>query len=180
MANYFFNPAQFPDVDRRTDPADDTFLFNQGPTRGLGGIRFHDYRIAYDSVELPNVRVFKEQVGTLTEFLLQATPTAQQAKDIDFLLSLGELFTMVAYGQLIIECAKIEGIGDDLLEQIFDVMVRDFSRYALQLYQKPSTTDAQEAFCLKMIRNPVQDPERFSQVWQQHVFPMADAYEMNP
>ncbi len=180
MANYFFNPAPFPAVGRRTDAADDAFLFAQGPTRGLGGIRFHDYRIAYDSVDLPNIRVFKEQVGVLTEFLLKATPSEDQAKDIDFLLSLGELFTLVAYGQLIIECAAIEGVEDDLLDRIFDVQVRDFARYALQLYQKPSATGDQQAFCLRMIRNPVKDPQRFARIWHDRVLPMADAYAMNP
>jgi len=58
--------------------------------------------------------------------------------------------------------------------------VRDFSRYALQLYQKPSANEAQMAFCLKMIRKPIRDPQRFDHVWKQHVFPMADAYAMNP
>jgi len=180
MANYFFNPDTFPDIGRRTDSADDTFLFNQGPTRGLGKIRFHDYKLAYDSVHLPNIRIFKEQIEVFARFLLKAGPDEHQARDIDFLLSLGELFTLVAYGQLIIECAKIERIEDDLLDQIFDFMVRDFSRYALQLYQKPTAREDQKGFCMKMIKNPARDPERFDRVWRKHVFPMADAYEMNP
>jgi len=180
MANYFFNPAEFPEVERRTDSADDVFLFNQGETRGLGKIRFHDYHLAYDSVDLPNIRIFKQQIETLKEFLVNAAPDDSQAKDIDFLLSLGELFTLVAYGQLIIECSKIEGVEDDLLNQIFDVIVRDFSRYALQLYQKPSASENQKAFCLKMIKNPLHDPQQFDRVWEQQVFPMADAYEMKP
>ena len=151
MANYFFNPGS--SRNRAPDgSADDDFLFNQGETRGLGKIQFHDYQLAYDSVDLPNIRIFKEQIDTLKEFLVNAAPDENQAKDIDFLLSLGELFTLVAYGQLIIEYSKIEGVEDDLLDQIFDVMVRDFSRYALQLYQKPSATENQKAFCLKMIR----------------------------
>ena len=32
----------------RDDAADDEFLFRQGPARGLGKIRFHDWRAAYD------------------------------------------------------------------------------------------------------------------------------------
>ena len=180
MANYFFNPGKFPAIERRTDSANDDFLFNQGATRGLGKIQFHDYKIAYDRVDLPNARIFKEQIGVFTEFLMKATPDENQAKDIDFLLCLGEFFTLVAYGQLIIENSKIEKVGDDLLDQIFDVLVRDFSRYALQLYQKPSATEDQMAFSLKMIRNPVRDPERVGRVWKTHVFPLADAYEMTP
>ena len=44
MENYFFHPADLPPVPRRDDPANDDFLFHQGPTRGLGRIRFHDFR----------------------------------------------------------------------------------------------------------------------------------------
>ena len=64
MQNYFFNPADLPQIGRRDEASDDSFLFDQGPTKGLGKIRFHDYNIAYDSVDLPNVNVFKEQIAT--------------------------------------------------------------------------------------------------------------------
>ena len=126
MANYFFNPAEFPVIPKRTDPADDEFLFNQGPTRGLGKIRFHDYNLAYAGVDLPNANIFKEQIGLLKELLISAPPSKEQSKDIDFLLSLGELFTLVAYGQLIIEEAGLKETDRDVLDQIFDFMIREF------------------------------------------------------
>jgi acyl-CoA dehydrogenase len=47
MANYLFNPRDYPDIPKRDDAADDEFLFNQGPTKGLGKIQFHDYNLAY-------------------------------------------------------------------------------------------------------------------------------------
>jgi acyl-CoA dehydrogenase len=178
MANYFFNPGEFPEIPQRMEPADDTFLFNQGPTRGLGKIRFHDYQIAYDSIDLPNLAVFKEQIACLKAFLMQATPDEAQQKDIDFLLTLGELFTLVAYGQLIIENAAIYEIGPARLDQIFDFMVRDFSKFALQLYSKPSSSEKQMALALKMIRKAVVDPDRFNAVWEKHVAPLNGQYEM--
>ncbi len=180
IANYFFNPGQFPEVPKRNDPADDTFLFNQGPTKGLGKIQFHDYNIAYNSVDLPNVNIFKEQIGVFKDFLAQAPPDADQAKNIDFLLAVGELFTLVAYGQLIIEKYQIEGFEDDLLEQIFDFMVRDFSRYALQLHSKADATENQMQWCMNMIRKPVYDGKRFIRFWQEYVDALKDTYEMNP
>ena len=180
MANYFFNPAEFPVIAKQTGPADDAFLFNQGPTRGLGKIQFHDYRIAYDSVDLPNLHIFKEQIGLLRDLLTSAPPSKEQSKDIDFLLSLGELFTLVAYGQLIIEEAGLEGLGNDLLDQVFDFMIRDFSKFALQLSQKPATTDEQAALCMKMIKNPVRNAERYRVVWDNHIAPLVDAFEQNP
>ncbi|GHJ43276.1 hypothetical protein Cs7R123_06180 [Catellatospora sp. TT07R-123] len=48
MPNYLFHPADFAPVPTRQDPADDEFLFRQGPARGLGAVRFHDWRTAYD------------------------------------------------------------------------------------------------------------------------------------
>ncbi len=179
MANYFFNPGKFDEVGRRDEIADDAFLFNQGPTRGLGKIQFHDYSKIYGEFDLPNVRVFVEQIDVLKAFLMSATPDEKQRKDIDFLLSLGEIFTLVVYGQLILENAKIYEIDDDHVDRIFDFMVRDFSKFALQLYGKPSTTDAQMDLCLKMIKKPVFDEQRYMCIWNDHVHPLKDAYEMN-
>ena len=108
MPNYFFFPAEFPEIPQRDDPTNDAFLFDQGLTKGLGKIQFHDYALAYDSVDLPNVHIFKEQIGTFKEMLFAARPSEEQIKDIDFLLNLGELFSLVAYGQLDYrECADL-------------------------------------------------------------------------
>ncbi|MGB9437058.1 MAG: acyl-CoA dehydrogenase [Desulfobacterales bacterium] len=180
MANYFFNPGEFPEIHKRDDPANDDFLFNQGATRGLGKIQFHDSALAYNSLNLPNLNIFKEQIEVLKEFLLTATPSKEQAKDIDFLLNLGELFTLVAYGQLLIEKAKIEVVEDDIMDQIFDFMVRDFSKFALQLYSKTGSTEQQMKLCLKMIKKPVTDLARFNRVWEKHIAVLDGAYEMNP
>ncbi len=180
MANYFFNPGKFPEIPQISEPVDDVFLFNQGPTRGLGKIQFHDYQIAYDSMDLPNLAVFKDQIAVLKDFLMTATPDEAQQKDIDFLLTLGELFTLVAYGQLIIENAAIYDVNPDLLDQIFDFMVRDFSKFALQLYAKPSSSDKQMELALKMIRKSVVDPARFNTVWEKYVAPLNGVYEMTP
>ncbi len=180
MANYFFNPDTFPEIPRRDDPKHDEFLFRQGPTRGLGKIRFHDFHPAYGLYDSPNLTIFKKQIEALRTFLMQATPDAGQAKDIDFLLSLGELFTLVAYGQLILESGRIHGTPIDVIDQIFDFMIRDFSKFALQIYSKPSSTETQMKLCLEMIQKPLTDPARFERVWNEQVLALKDAYEMNP
>jgi len=113
------------------------------------------------------------------KFLLEATPTKDQAKDLDFLLTLGELFTLVPYGQLLLEGKKIHAIEDDVIDQIFDVLVRDFSKYALQLYSKTSSTSRQMELCLEMIRKPVTDLDRFARVLDDHVYSLVGAYAMN-
>lgn len=179
MANYFFKPAQFPKISKITNKQNDDFLFNQGSTKGLSKIRFHDYKIAYDSVDLPNVNKFKKQIKSFKQLLMVAKPNKEQIKDIDFLLILGELFTLVVYGQLIIEMRKELQIEDDLLEQIFDFMIRDFSKFALQLYSKTSSTKVQQLLCLKMITKPVVDPLRFERIWGKYVYSLKDQYKMN-
>ncbi len=180
MANYFFNPREYAPVETQDQPVNDDFLFNQGPARGLGKIHFHDYNEAYVLYNLPNLDVFKEQAALLKEFLAGATPDADQQKDTDFLLSLGEMFTLVVYGQLILENAKIYDLEELLVDQIFDFMVRDFSKFALTLYGKPSTSEAQQDYLQKMIKKPAADSNRFGRVWKRHVLALKDLYEMNP
>ncbi len=179
MQNYFFNPAEYPEVPRRLDAANDDFLFDQGPTKGLGKIQFHDYRKAYASRDLPNVRIFREQIKVFRDFLLKATPDEAQRKDIDFLLAVGEIFTLVVYGQLILENAELLKVPDDPVDQIFDFMVRDLSRFALQLHGKPSTTEAQMAFCLSLIRKAHVDAARSQRVLDMHVYNLVGAYCMD-
>jgi acyl-CoA dehydrogenase len=180
MANYFFNPGEYAPIGRQDQPRNDDFLFDQGPTKGLGKIRFHDYTAVYNSYDLPNLAVFREQIDQLKGFLAGATPDADQQKDTDFLLSLGEMFTLVVYGQLILENAKIYELEEPLIDQIFDFMVRDFSRFALTLYSKASTSEAQVGFLQRMIKKPAVDHDRFGKIWNEHVLALKDSYEMRP
>ena len=180
MRNYFFNPQGYPDLPRQDQPQNDDFLFDQGSASGLGKIRFHDYKKAYESRDVPNVRIFREQIALFKGMLMAATPDELQSRDTDFLLALGEIFTLVVYGQLILENANIYDLPDDLVDQIFDFMVRDFAKFALQLYGKPVTNEAQMGYLLKMIYKPNRDDDRYGRVWKEYVHALKDAYEMNP
>jgi len=183
LPSYLLNPAALPDVPRRRDGADDDFLFHQGPARGLGKVRFADWRTAYDAfADVPNVAVFREQADGLVDLVTNAGPDADQAKDLDLLLALGELFTLVVYGQLILEQATLTGLdGDstDLMDQIFDVLIRDFSAYAVDLHGKASSTKAQQEWALEHVRKPAANTDRYDRVWRQ-VRDLAGAYEMRP
>ena len=143
-------------------------------------MRFHDYRPIFEAFDLPNVNLFEEQVASFKELLEKATPGASQTNDIDFLMAVGELFTLVVYAQLLLENARIYAVEDELVDQTFDVLVRDFSRYALQLYSKPTSTPEQMDFCLQMIRKPAVDEVRTGRVWKEHVLALDGAYEMSP
>jgi len=179
MANYLFNPDEFEPVPERDDPADDEFLFRQGPARGLSKIRFHDWRAAYaEFAQVANVARFVEQAEGLTTLLTTAPPSEDQITDLDYMLTLGELFTLVVYGQLICEQAALTGLAHDTIDQIFDVMVRDFSAYAVALHGSASSTDAQQDWALGHVRKPVVDADRFASVWEK-VRGLAGTYEMS-
>ena len=136
----------------------------------------------YNVVDLPNVNVFKSQIKAFADFLMISGMgiADQMINDFDFLLGVGEIFTLVVYGQLIIESARMEKVEDDLLDSIFNVFVRDFSRYALDIYGKATSTEAQKEQCLKMIKSPVADKEQFDRVLKTHVYSLVDEYIMNP
>jgi acyl-CoA dehydrogenase len=178
MENYFFHPVDLPAVGRRDEAVNDDFLFDQGPTRGLGKIRFHDYAPIFKRFDIPNATVFAEQTEVFKRMLVEATPTEDQQRDTDWLLAVGEIFTLVVYCQLVLENAEIYEIEDDLVDQMFDVAVRDFSRFAVDLNGRAGTTADQSRFCLEMIRRPVRDDARADLIWSDHVYAQRDAYEM--
>jgi acyl-CoA dehydrogenase len=182
MPNYLFAPdAALPLVARRDDAADDSFLFAQGPTGGLGKVRFHDWRASFDTyAHLPNVALLREQVDVLADMLASATPDAAQQKDIDFAFGVGQLFALVPYAQLILEEAPLSGADEALIDEIFAVLVRDFNTYAVELHDKSATSDEQARFAMRMIRRPANDPTRYERVWKEHVFPLTGAYQMRP
>jgi acyl-CoA dehydrogenase len=179
MRSYFFMPADFDPVPRQDAPQDDTFLFDQGPAGGLSKVQFHDYNPVFERWDLPNVNLFQEQIAIFKQFLMMATPSKEQQKDVDFLLAMGEIFALVVYGQLILENAEISEIDPDLVNQIFDCMVRDFSKYALELHNKPSSSDLQMEIAQKMLRKPVVDADQYKRVWVEYVHALNGEYEMN-
>jgi len=180
MAAYLFDPAEYDAVPTRDDAADDEFLFRQGPARGLSKIRFHDWHDAYAAfAHVPNVARFTEQAEGLKTLLSTTPPSEDQIRDLDFMLTLGELFTLVVYGQLILEQAALAELPQDTIDQIFDVLVRDYSAYAVSLHGRASSTDAQQEWALAHVRKPVVDGDRFASVWER-VRALAGSYQMRP
>jgi len=179
MMNFFMNHKKYEDIARQDQAKDDIFLFNQGPARGLGRVRFHDWKPAFEQYNLPNVKIFVEQIQTFNLMGVNAMPSVEQQKDMDFMLSgIGEIFSLIVYAHLIVENAKNYDIDEDTLDQIFDFLVRDFSKYALNLYHKSGITPEQMKWSLKMIKKPNVDFERFGKVWD-IIHSLKDAYEMN-
>ncbi|MGW8768893.1 acyl-CoA dehydrogenase family protein [Streptomyces sp. NPDC055815] len=180
MRNHLLDPVAYEPVPTRLDAADDAFLFRQGPARGLGSVRFHDWRPAYDTyAHVANVARFREQADALCEFVLKAAPDEEQSRDLDLLLAVGQLFALVVHGQLVLEQAALTGLDEDVLDELFAVLVRDFSAHAVELHGKDSATEQQQLWALGAVRRPVVDEARSGRVWQR-VEALSGAYEMNP
>ncbi|MEU1314900.1 acyl-CoA dehydrogenase family protein [Streptomyces tibetensis] len=178
MRNHLLDPADYPSVPTRLDAADDDFLFRQGPARGLGSVRFHDWRPAFEAyAHLPNVTRLREQADALSEFVATAAPDAEQSRDLDLVLSIGQLFALVVHGQLVLEQAGLTGLDEDVLDELFAVLVRDFSGHAVELHGKDSATDQQQEWALASVRRPVVDAARTKRVWQR-VEALSGTYEM--
>jgi acyl-CoA dehydrogenase len=164
-----------------TAPADDEFLFRQGPAKGLGSIRFHDYGPTFAAAaRLPNVAAFSRQIALFKEMLAQAGPDKAQDLDPSFSLPLGEMFAIVVYGQLILEQAGLDCIADEIVNQIFDFMVRDFAHFALQIYGMHAARDDQRAFCREiLLLKAVPAPEQADRIWKERVLALNGEYRMN-
>ena len=170
-----------PYIDKRNGLENDDFVFNQGATtKGLSSIRFDDYtKVLNKYKHLKNVAIFIEQSQVFKDFYAKASPDQAQGKDLDFMLTLGEIFTLIPYAQLILENAEYYDLSDDMIEQIFDFMVRDFGRYALELRNKASTTQDQQEACLKMLRKPSFDQDQFDRVYKREIMARVNSYEMS-
>jgi acyl-CoA dehydrogenase len=181
MENFLFAPEELPEIPERNDLSDDSFLFNQGTTtKGLKKVSFHDYKKAYSLYKTENISIFLEQVEAFKNLLKNSPPDEAQSKDLDYMLSFGEAFTLIPYGQLILERAHQLGVEPILINRIFDFMVRDFSKYAVQVATKPSATADQTKNALEIVRKPANEGEEFEKVLKEYVYSLADTYEMSP
>jgi acyl-CoA dehydrogenase len=178
MRNYFFNPVDYPEVPQRTDPGDDTYLFKQTAGK-LSSVTFPDYRRAYAGLELPNVKVFYEKLELFKQFLVKAAPTDTQAKNMDFMLALGEMFTLIVYAQLILENLKYYNTSYVLVDWIFNVLVRDFSEQALSQISNFVLSEEQDRLLHLMLKKPVLDANQEEAIWRDEILTLVGTYNMN-
>ncbi len=179
IANYLFKPQDYPELGPQRQAADDGYLFRQY-TGGLAKVTFHDWRLAYEGWDQPNVQIFRQQAETYRRMLATAPPDETQSRNVDYLLAGGELFTNIAYAQLILESARINQVDGDVVNEIFSFLIRDFSTAALQMVINHDNTEAQEVAFRDMLLKPAIEQARFQRVWEEFVWSQKDAYEMTP
>ncbi|MEZ5116285.1 MAG: acyl-CoA dehydrogenase [Candidatus Nanopelagicales bacterium] len=181
----------------RRDPADDAYLFAQGPASGLGSIRFEDFRPAFARFShLANVAVFLDQIEAFAGLVTSAPPSKEQQSDLDLMLSLGEIFTQVVYAQLVCEAAALAldgapdgartgGVSDlsdlteDHVDRIFAVFVQDVSDAAVRLHGRASATPEQQKGALALVARPVVEPS-LEHAFVGEALSYDGVYTMNP
>lgn len=169
--------VEYPEVPVRLDSADDAFLFAQGSASGLSRIGFQDWRPAFTRFEqLDNVRTFLAQIEAFGQMMATAGPKGEQNRDLDFLLTIGQIFTQIVYAQLTAEAAALaiddapdgaregttsacKGLSEAHVDRMFAVFVQDVSEYAVALHGQASATPEQQVSALALIRRPTVDPE---------------------
>ncbi len=197
MAAAAGSAGSYEPVGVRRESADDAYLFAQGPASGLGRIEFHDPRPGFARfAHLPNVATFLAQVTALGGLLMTAPPSKEQSEDLDFLLTLGQLFTQVVYAQLVAEAAGLAlsddpegtraGSVSDLsdlteahVDRMFAVFVQDVAEFAVALHGQPSATPAQQQGALALIQRPTIDPAA-EDAFVAEVLSYDGAWTMNP
>lgn len=168
--------VKYAPVPVRLDSADDTFLFAQGPASGLSRIGFPDWRGAFARFsQLPNVATFISQVQAFGQLMATAAPRGEQAKDLDFLLNIGQIFTQIVYAQLVAEAAALAidgapggtragttaacaGLDENHVDRMFGVFVQDLSEYAVAVHGQASATQEQQAGAMALIRRASANP----------------------
>ena len=176
---YLFGTHALEAPPARKDDGDDEFLFAQGPTRGLSKITFPDWRPVFDAfASVPNVALFREQADAFLALIADVSLTPEQmSSDLDFQQSLSQLFTYLPYGQLILEQAQLDDAPADVVDLVFETLVRDFSATAIELHGKASSTDAQQDWALASVRKPVVDEARADRIYAE-VRALGGAYVM--
>ncbi|HBS04010.1 MAG TPA: acyl-CoA dehydrogenase [Leptospiraceae bacterium] len=188
MNSFLFDERPVSEVEASEKPHEENFLFNQGATtKGLDEIPFGPWKPKFQTAsakKAPNVAVLMEQIETFIKFLKDTPPSAEQGKDIDWMLAVGEIFSIISYSSLILEQAEIGGpyakdVNADVLDQIFSVFVRDISGHAVELFEKSSTSEQQQKACMAMVKRPAHDQKREERVFS-NVMSLKEAYRMKP
>ncbi|MDW7990000.1 MAG: hypothetical protein RMH75_04985 [Archaeoglobaceae archaeon] len=110
------------------------------------------------------------------------SPSAESDEGFQFSCKHWRTFHNACLWALVIEAENfykgLYNLNDDLLDQIFELFVRDFSKFAVELMAKSSATEKQKEFCRRMIKAPIEDQNRFERVLEE-VYVLREVYEMN-
>ena len=169
MKNYFFSEKEYPEFGIVSEAKDDSNIFAQ-TMGGLSKVEFPDYEKAYTGVDIPNVKLFKQQIDLFRELLMMGAPDVSMLKNMDYMLNWGEIFCNVVYAQLVLEASKLYEVEDELVDQIFAHFIRDTAKFALAQINSQDNTDAQMEYFWNITKIlPTVDKEKDLKFWQEYV-----------
>ena len=180
FVNNYFNDnidlADVPDGNMIKDDSKNMFVQGFGKVRN---IKFADYRRAFQGCTLANVKIFLEQAQAFKVFSQKSPVSGGQAKNMDFMLNIAEIFAAIVYGQLVFEKARIRGIEEPAVDQLFSYLVRDINSYVMrQLNEYAGHFEAgQKENLLAIIKDPHIDFAREEQILEDYVLPLNDRYK---
>lgn len=177
--NYFNGHVSLLEVpDGKMIKDDSRNMFVQGFGK-VKNIKFSDYRMAFKGCNLPNVKIFLEQAEAFKTFNDKSPMTKEQEKNADFMLNVAEIFAAIVYGQLVYEKARIEGIEDLVIDQLFSYLVRDINSYVMrQLNEYAGHFEAgQKEGLYAIIRDPHIDFTLEEAIIQDYVLALNGAYK---
>lgn len=175
---YFFHHEDYEELPVLGQGNDDC-VFHQMSGR-MASVTFSDYRKVYGLCSLPNVRQFSLQTALLRELFETCAPSEEERKNMDYMLNLGHMFTMVPYGQLILEAAGLYKIEDELVNELFVFYVTDMARYALNQFSGQQNTPERDRLLRQIMDiRPVYDKDEYERVWTETIEPLNDAFIMN-
>lgn len=127
----------------------------EAPTGATHAIAFRPHLDAYRPLmSLPNVALFASQVETFREVTRRPKGPNADTADLYITLTQGQLFTTIAFGQLVAENLSRLDMPSSMTSAIFSGLVEDLSALALQLAAIPGIDDATRAGILRMVAVP--------------------------
>ncbi len=151
IKGYFFGNKNFEDINQGNYVKDDSNIFTEQKFGGLSKVQFDDCKKPYVGVEIANVKIFSQIIDLYKEMIVKAPVEEKKRKDLSYMLNLGHMFTEIVYAQLILEQALISNVDDELINQIFATIIKDFNKYAVAQFNYQENTSTQNEYLQKLM-----------------------------
>ncbi len=146
IKGYFFGNKNFEDINHGNYVKNDSNIFTEQKFGGLSKVQFDDCKKPYAGVEIANVKIFSQIIDLYKEMIVKAPVEEKKMKDLSYMLNLGHMFTEIVYAQLILEQALISNVDDELINQIFATIIKDFNKYAVAQFNYQENTSTQNEY----------------------------------
>ncbi len=179
IKSYFSGNVSYPEIKSGEYKKDDTNVLHEQLFGKMSSVTFDDYKKPYIGVEISNVKRFAEIVEIYREMFATASIDEDKAKNMDYMLNIGQIFAEIAYAQLVLEQAKISNLHEDVINEIFKYLIIDVNKYALEQLVAHENSAKQEEYLQKLaLLKPDIDKEQSKKFFDKYVRTLDGAYVM--